>query len=101
MSQGCVEQHCVTNHPSSGLRRGPQNFVSAVRLRADFVLYCTLVLHGWGTVFPLRAQTDLSLLQTPILDESERRSMMFSFVERNLPPIELPDTLPSLGGKKA
>jgi acetyl esterase/lipase len=101
MSQGdVVENPCGTNHPSSGLRRGPQYVVSALRLRADFVLYSTLVLHGWVTVFPLRAQTDLSLLQNPILDESDRRSMMFSFVERNLPPIELPATLAAWEARK-
>jgi hypothetical protein len=101
MSQGdVVENPCGTNHSSSGLRRGPQYVVSALRLRPDFVLYSTLVLHGWGTVFPLRAQTDLSLLQNPILDESDRRSMMFSFVERNLPPIELPATLAAWEARK-
>jgi hypothetical protein len=55
--------------------------------------FSTLILLSWGTAFPLCAQPDLDLLQKPILNPTERQSMMFSFVERNLRPIDLPSTL--------
>src|SRR2546425_11619756 len=53
------------------------------------------MLRRWyivGLLFlpPLLAQSYLDLLQRPILGEDERRSMMYSYVDRNLPPIELP-----------
>ena len=60
----------------------------------------TLILLRWGTVFPLCAQADLDLLQKPILNPTERQSMMFSFVERNLPPIDLPSSLADWESRK-
>jgi Prolyl oligopeptidase family len=44
-------------------------------------------------VFTAYGQSPHDLLRTPILSESERHSMMYSFVDRNLGPIELPSTL--------
>jgi hypothetical protein len=59
-----------------------------------------LALAGYGTVVPLFAQSDLDLMQKPILSVGEARSMMFSFVERNLTSIELPSTLEEWEAKK-
>ena len=41
---------------------------------------------------PLAAQSWVGFLKTPILTEDDRRSMMFSYVDRHLPPIEIPKT---------
>ena len=41
----------------------------------------------------LHAQSYFQILQAPVLSEAERHSMMYSFVDRNLPAIELPSTL--------
>ena len=40
----------------------------------------------------LNAQPYLELIRKPILPEDTRRSMMYSYVDRNLPPITLPET---------
>lgn len=40
----------------------------------------------------LIGQPFLELIRKPVLEEAERRSMMYSFVDRNLPSIELPNT---------
>jgi len=59
-----------------------------------------LVLAGCWTIVPLFAQSDLELMQKPILSAGEARSMMFSFVERNLAPVELPSTLEGWEAKR-
>ena len=40
---------------------------------------------------PAIAQSFLEFLQRPILERDDGRYMMYSYVDRNLPPIELPD----------
>ncbi|MCW5977905.1 MAG: prolyl oligopeptidase family serine peptidase [Bryobacteraceae bacterium] len=41
---------------------------------------------------PVFAQPWLDFLKQPVLSEEDRRSMMYSYVDANLPPIELPST---------
>lgn len=48
---------------------------------------CLVAVLAW----PAAAQPWADLLRTPILTEGDRRSMMFSFVDRNLPPISVPE----------
>ena len=43
---------------------------------------------------PVVAQPWLDPLKQPILPESDRRSMMFSYVDRQLRALEIPGTLP-------
>jgi len=51
-------------------------------------------------VLTASGQSPQELLRTPILPESERQSMMYSFVDRSLTPIELPTTLAAWEQKK-
>ena len=60
----------------------------------------TLILAGYGFALRLFAQSYTELLQKPILTEAEGHSMMFSFVERSLHPIELPSTLKEWEARK-
>ena len=60
----------------------------------------TLILAGYGFALRLFAQSYTELLQKPILAEGEGHSMMFSFVERSLHPIELPSTLKEWEARK-
>ena len=71
------ESSCVSFSPLSILRR---HFllVSLVHLVCGFIAY---------------GQSLQDYLSTPILPEPERHSMMYSFVDRNLGPIDLPTTL--------
>jgi cephalosporin-C deacetylase-like acetyl esterase len=48
---------------------------------------CLVVLLAW----PAAAQPWADLLRAPILTEGDRQSMMFSFVDRNLPLISVPE----------
>ena len=69
--------------------RLPDKEVDALCTRANIsapVRVLLLVVQS-----PLMAQYYLEFLQRPILERDEARFMMYSYVDRNMPPIRLPD----------
>lgn len=64
--------------------------------RAYLALLLAVALRG-----PLVAQPWIDFLKQPVLAEDERRSMMYSYVDAHLPPIELPSTKRAWEQRKA
>src|SRR6476619_709024 len=60
-----------------------------MKLKSEIIL-CVSVLAVMAG--PLAAQPWLEFVKNPILTEDDRRSIMFSYVDRNLPVIEIPTT---------